>query len=320
MNEEQESWLTLTIRDSAERGVEPSRLARILDELSSALFAIARERIGKSVRRGRRTAEEEALAGARVLRVTPGSTSIELVPPPSATQLRMDLPNVVTPDDVALDFYEEMRRAQDHAPVPVEKIPVYRRVRSLLREASEIGSRVDITYRPLHRRPTFPQELVLRASVSTQELPKEVEIAETRRTRRLSGHAYMVDVEKGRQRIRIKLPDNRDVTLDVDEHLIDRIHEALNQVVSLDVEELLEGAAVERRVVQEIVVLPPARGSLLVIAPPKTLEQLADDQEIPVTRSDYVALASKVWTSRKELDRFDRYLQDIRGGSARARP
>ncbi|HEX5479238.1 MAG TPA: hypothetical protein VFY79_05910, partial [Dehalococcoidia bacterium] len=87
MTDEHGPWFIFKIEDSDPDGVEPSKLARLLTELSSALYAIARLQINEAPNRpGRRTSFEDAIAGARVRRIEPGSTTIELVPPPGADQ------------------------------------------------------------------------------------------------------------------------------------------------------------------------------------------------------------------------------------------
>ena len=81
--DEQHPWFTFTVRDTGGTGVEVPKLAKLLEDISSTFYAIARAKIGVGgPRPGRRRIAEEALAGVRLVRVSPGSTTIELEPPP----------------------------------------------------------------------------------------------------------------------------------------------------------------------------------------------------------------------------------------------
>jgi len=120
----------------------------------------------------------------------------------------------------------------------------------------------------------------------------------------------MVDVELGRQRLRIKLPDGRDITLGVDEGLIEKIRGALDRVVEVEAEEELEGAVTSSRNVKNVAVLPSSGpGS---DKPPKSLEELQREQDLPKQRPDYVALASAIWQSDEDVHAFEKYLRSAR--------
>lgn len=309
--EEQAPWFVFTVQDTGGDGVEIPKLARLLEDLSSTFYAIARAKIGTAgPRPGRRTIAEETLAGIRLVRVLPGSTTIELEPPPAAAQAQLPLLEEPTADDVALAFYEEVRRIESAGPVTEGRSDIRRRVRAVIEDAAEIGSQAEIVYRPLTRRRGFPPTPVLRTTIRTREMPTEERLERSTRKRRLSGHAYMADVEPGRQRLRIKLPDGRDLTLDVDEGLITQISAALDRVVELSVEEEFEGDVATNRVARGVEILPSSGpGS---DRPPKSLEELEREQDLPKERPDYQALVSAVWETEAEVAEFEEHLREMR--------
>ena len=121
----------------------------------------------------------------------------------------------------------------------------------------------------------------------------------------------MVDVEPGRWRIRVKLPDGRDVTLDATAELANVMKQAVDRVVEIESVEEMVGDVVSARTAVNLHLLPSAGpGSS---QPPKSIEELAREQFIPEQRPDYVALATAVWESEEDLADFESHLSQIRG-------
>jgi len=301
-----EPWFVFAIEDADEAGVEISKLTRLLGDLSSSFYAIARAKTGLAgPRPGRRALAEEMLAAVRLVRVTPGSTTIEFAPPPGTDQLSLlDEP---TPNDVVLDFYEEIGSIERGDPPAPDRASIRRFVRATIADAAEIGTRAEILFVP---RPPARDLKPLQRSFPTRAIPEEKPSQVAIRKRRLSGHAYMVDVEPGRQRLRIKLPDGRDLTLEVDDQMAAKMPTALDKPVELQVEEQVEGDAIVGRVIHELSLLPSSGpGS---DRPPMTIEQLVKDQNLPSERPDYVALASRIWETEDEIAEFDKHLAEIR--------
>lgn len=308
------SWFEFTVYDTGGDGVEIPKLARLLEDISAAFYAIARAKIGAAgPRPGRRSVAEATIAGARVLRVLPGSARIEFAPPENANQAQLPLLDEPTADDVAYEFYDEIRNIEAGRQTAGERWDIRRRLRTVIEDAAEIGARAEIKYRPLVRRPNFPQDALLITSFRTKELPPEEPHRRSTRRRRVSGHAYMVDVEPGRQRLRLKLSDGRDLTLDVDEVLAARIPSALDHVVEVDVHEEFEGEVATSRVARNIDILPSSGpGS---DKPPKSVEELEREQNLPAERPDYALIASSIWESADDLIEFDEYIRQIRQAS-----
>jgi hypothetical protein len=120
----------------------------------------------------------------------------------------------------------------------------------------------------------------------------------------------MVDVEPGRQRLRVKLPDGRDLTLHADEELISQITAALDQVVEIEVKEELEGGVTTSRVAREVEILPSSGpGS---DRPPQSIEELEREQNLPKEPPDYQALASAIWETEAEVAEFEEHLREMR--------
>ena len=310
MVEPDDSWFIFRITETGGEGVEVPKLARLLEHLSASFYAIARSKIGTDPSRpGPRTAAEDALAAVRLVRISPGSTIIEFAPPEEAIQTAIPEPDMFTADALMSEFFDEVRRIEAGEAGPPERRDVRRRVQEVVEDAGEIGARGELQYRPLLALGNVPavNTLTFRTrAIPASEHPSRTEL----RSRRLVGHAYMVDVEPGRQRLRLKMPDDRDATLDVDEGLLVEIPEALDRVVELEVAEQLEDGAVTGRTVSGLAVLPSsAPGS---DEPPKTVVELAKEQGIPPERPDYVSIASSVWEDEDEIASFDQYIASMR--------
>ncbi len=314
--QDSEPWFKFVVRDVDVGGVEIPRLTRLLEHLSSALYAIARAKMGAASRRpGRRAIVEEMLADFRLVRVEPGSTTIELAPPRSAAQTKLPLFDEPTAEDVAYDFYAEFESIRKRRPSAPERLEIRRHVRTVIEDAGEIGAEAEIVYRPHMRRPGFPSTPVLRTRVPTRDLPEIQPPARTVRARRVVGHTYMVDVEPGRERLRVKLPDGRDVTMEVGAEVALRMEEALNRDVEIEVEEELEGETPARRTAHYMDVIPPSEPPS--DRPLKSIEELEREQKLPAERPDYLALASAVWRTEKQLAEFGDYLREVRRAGSR---
>lgn len=311
MDEEDTAWFTFTVQETDGDGVEVPKLTRLLEQLSSTFYHIARTKLGTDEsRRGPRTQAEDNLAAIRLVRVSPGSTTIVLAPPLTATQGQLAVADAPTPDDVAFDFLEEVQRIEAGDPASEDRMEVRRKVRAVIEDAGEIGARAEIVFRPIVPRPQRPSDDVLTAAFRTRELPVDQPPQQSTRMRRVSGHAFMVDVEPGRPRIRLKLPDGRDVTLDVDEQLLAQISTALDRVVEVDIEEGFEGTFISSRVARGLSVLPTSGpGS---DKPPKSIDQLVKEQNLPDKRPDYRALASAIWKTEEEVAEFQEHLNAMR--------
>jgi hypothetical protein len=120
----------------------------------------------------------------------------------------------------------------------------------------------------------------------------------------------MVDVEPGRQRLRVKLPDGRDVTLEIQENLAASLAAALDRAVELQVEEEVEGDTPTSRIARDLTILPSSGPKS--DQPPRTIQELEREQNLPRGHPDYVALASAVWETEAEVVEFERYVQEMR--------
>ena len=307
---EAKPWFEFRIEETQGRGVDIEKLTRVLQDLTSAFYAIARAKLGKPSRPGPHTTDEQLLASIRILRVTPGSTVIEAEPPTGGLQGQL-IADQPTADDVAYDLLQEMQRLEKKEPSLYTRVDVRRRVQALVKGAGDIGKVAEAVHRP--RRP-FAQLAAgaeIRARIATTELPEEVEAPPSQpRARRVAGHAYMVDVEPGRWRIRVKLPDGRDLTLDASPELAGVMKQAVDRVVEIDSVEELVGDVVSSRTAVNLQLLPSAGpGSA---RPPKSIEELAAEQGMPAERPDYEALATAVWESEEDLTDFESHLAQIR--------
>jgi hypothetical protein len=309
----QGAWFEFRIEETEGRGVEAAKLSRLLQDLSSAFYAIARARLGKEATRpGRRTSDEDALAAIRIVRLTPGSAVLEADPPSIGLQPRLELSAESTPEDVLVDFALETQRLGRKERSAFARPEIRRRIRAVLRDAGEIGKVTEVVVRPRgagHRVGLTGNELRIRVRAEeTAEAMEEVQ--RHPRRRRLSGHAYMVDVEPGRWRIRLKLPDGRDLTLDADGDIASQLKGAVDKAVEIEAIEELEGDQVAARTAVALHLLPTSgQGS---DKPPKPIHELAQEQGLADIRPEYERLATLIWQTEADVEEFQRYLQQIR--------
>jgi hypothetical protein len=306
-------WFEFRIEDTEGLGVEASKLSKLLQDLSSAFYAIARAKLGAdATRRGRRTADEDILAAIRIVRVMPGSTVLEAEPPAAGLQTSLDLMASPTADDVAYDFALEAQRADRRQRSAFSRPEVRRRVQAVLRDASEIGQTTEVIVRPRgNKRPDFAQGDEMRVRLTALGAIKADERAiPVPRRRRLTGHVFMVDVEPGRLRVRLKLPDGRDLTLDAEPGLTNMLPTAVDRAVEIEAIEEFEGDQVTGRTAVDLLLLPSS--GIGSDVPPKSIEELAAEQGLSNASPNYRALADAVWTTKEELAEFDEYLKQVR--------
>ena len=309
----QPAWFEFRIEETVGVGIDAATLGKLLSDLSSAFYAIARSRLGKEAARpGPRTADEEAVAAVRILRLTPGSVIIEAEPPATGLQGSLDLGLDITAEDIVLDFAHEAQRVVQSLPSEFRRAEIRRHVQNVLRDASEVGPTSEVVVRSRDpRRAKSDGEFRVRLPTHLAEVNDLLQPAGPPRRRRLSGHAYMVDVEPGRYRFRLKLPDGRDLTLDADESLGEVLRSAVDRAVEIETVEEVDGDQVTGRLAIDMQVLPSSGpGSM---KPPKTLDELAEEQGLTGGAPDYEALASAVWETEQDVADFEEYLREARG-------
>lgn len=302
-------WLRFRIADADSAGVDTRTLASLLDDLADAMLAAARQRLGQPARRsGRMSALEHRLAAIRVVSVTPGSLSVEFREPPSVgayqTTFDSELGIELTADIIARDLIAEVESTKAGGAPAIGTEQRRDAVERLLLRAGTIGDFAEITHKSL----TGERSEV---SVELAAARPRVIRDSTSRNVTLFGHAYMVDVEMGRQRLRVKLPSGADLTMDLDAELRSIAMQALDQPVQVTVDETLSGGTVTHRLVQDVRVLDlDEQGPE---SPPKALLDLAREQGLLFGPApDYVALATEVWQTSADIQEAEGYLVETR--------
>ena len=307
------AWFEFRIEDTEGLGVEIEKLTHVLQDLSSAFHAIALAKLGRPSRRGRRASDEQILSSIRILSVSMSSAVIEAGPPAIGAQTRLaPFGPGPTADEVAFDLLEEMRRLDTRERSRYTQPNVRRQVQNLIKSAGEVGRTAEAIHRPRQPIGDILPGGEARAKLSTGVKVIDVTQAVSHPlTRRIAGHAYMVDVEPGRQRLRVKLPDGRDLTLDASAEIAAQMKDAIDQVVEIESIEEMIGDVVSSRTATRLRVLPSSGDGS--DKPPKSIQQLAQEQGMPELRPDYGALASAIWESEEDLVEFDEYLRQLRG-------
>ena len=132
------------------------------------------------------------------------------------------------------------------------------------------------------------------------------------RQRIMFGQVFMADVEAGRQRVRVKLADDSDITMSLEKEMINAMPDVLGQLAELSVSEAWVGDTVVERVVGEVRLL--AAGEQGIDVPPKSINELALEQGLFLRpRPDYFEILSHLWESEEEAEAFR---EEIRRGRA----
>jgi hypothetical protein len=294
----QDAWLRFYVGEAPADGVDARLVAALITEITDAILVAARQRLGSHQRRsGPRNALERNLAAIRLVSVTPGSIDVRFAEPPAVDDLQGPLPSLTTaptPDTIASDVIGEIRRVQERDVSAGRSDALRSSVDRLLTAASRIGDYAEVSHRPSHGEPeTVSLRLREDRPVSTAD--------ESTRQVTLYGHSYMIDVEVGRQRLRIKLPDERDLTMDLDPELRADALRAMDQPVEVVVIETRQADRVTRRAIESIRMLD--LGERGPERPPKSVRELAAEQGLlfrPVP--DYAGLASEVWPTTQDID------------------
>lgn len=307
---ESDAWLSFRISNLSEKNADARALANLLTSVADAVRTAARVRLGLPEKRaGRLSSAERHLAAIRVVAVHPGSVVVELEePPPVAIEqgLLFD-PSRLTADLVISDLMNEFASLRKPPVAGVTSLPVRRAAIRLARRASAIGGTATMSHR-------VPGEAPTDVTMDVSEPFDEDEPARSEHTLTLFGHAYMLDVEQGRERIRVKLPSQLDVTMSLGEGFERHPEEILDQPVQVTVLETREGTQVVDRKVLDIQRLD--LGDNGPERPPRSIRELAEERGlIPGRPPPYAALARNVWPEESDFEELQVYLRSVRAGA-----
>lgn len=297
MDETESSWLSVRISEIDGDGADARALSRVLLALSNTMLAGARFILGeRRPRSGAPSLAETQLASLTVTSITPGSIVMGFsrpqgLPPGAGAP---DSASSPTPEDVAslvLDSIESVSRGKG---VPPGAGSLWRTARQFIEAAGRVGGSCDLHVRD-------GSGTIRRVNVAVRDLPLPATASSDERDVSIFGHVFMADVETGRLRLRIKLPNDSDVTIETVPELRDSLPELLDQPVLLTVTEQLRDGIVVSRTVSEARVLP--LGLAGAEHPPHSLAELALAQGlIDQPAPDYVALASATWPQLEDVE------------------
>lgn len=305
MTTERSGWLELVFDVPAGAGVDARNLADVLRDFSAAARVVAGDYLSEPDRRGPPSPAERMLSALRVVSVQSGSLIIEFAPPDVGVGQAPLLGKPITASDIALEVLEGMAGP----PVDADQAGITRRYRAferLRRSARRIAPGASARL----RHPDSGVRSFVIGFDSAESRPlREPEI----RQRTMFGHVFMADVESGRQRLRVKLPDGSDHTLSVDLDLIPELNAVLNRVVELDVSEARIGGEVVERVVGAVRVLEPSETGN--DQPAQSVDDLARQQGLAMQPiPDYFALVDALLEDEEEVERFAAHLTSMRSG------
>jgi len=309
------SWFEFRIQEVEAGGVEASKLAALLQEIASTFTAAAKLRLGRVGRGGRPTVRQQALSAVRILAVTPGSLVVEVAPPAEGAQSALEISEDASVDDVASELLMEARVVASGARPEPGRGELHREVTALLTRAQTIGEVTELVHRPTERdtgRAQPPEDRV-RISMPVRAERTESPVSQERR-RRLVGHAYMVDVEPGRYKLRVKTPDGRNIILEASEELTQHLKAAVDRAVEVESIEAAGEGIPTRWSAIGVSILP--RSGEHTDIPPKSVQELAEEQGVLGALPNYGELASQVWRTASEIEAFDEYLRAVRASGA----
>ena len=293
-------WLEFAIEGAdLTQGIDAQDLASLIRDLATGARVIADEKLSLPGRRGRMSAHERSLAGLRVRGLSPGSAVIEFAEPPPVLGGQLSfVDGEITPTDVARELLDGLEAVTSGTADALRATP--RRARAfanIVRSAGRLGQQARAS---LHSDGEKVAEVTLLLRVDAAAPPSEPALIEQIT---MFGHVYMADVEMGRQRVRVKLPGERDLTLDVSEEILDQLPAALGQIVQLQVSEARVGGEVVERVVGSFRILESEeRGGS---TPTRSLTELAREQGLlmrPVP--DYSEIVDEMFPTEQDAEEF----------------
>ena len=314
-NPTEQPWLLLHI-DGPTGGVDARALAQLLQDMVGVARLIADEKLTvgrrrgpmRGRRRGPMSAPERALAGLRVTSVSPGSVNIAFATPSAAVeqQSSMLLDPEVTPAAIARQLIEEFESVSRKQPPTPQGHGRRQAVERVVRSVARIGNSAELVHHPPDGE-EIRVRIVLAPDASTYEEPMP-----DIRQRVMFGQVFMADVEDGRQRVRVKLADESDLTMSLERDLAGEMPDILGQLAELHVSEALVGETVVERVVGEVRLLAAEERGIEI--PPKSIDELAREQGLFLRQPpDYFSILSGLWESEEEAEAFRK---DIRSGRA----
>ena len=300
-------WLHFHIAGSATGGVDARALAQLLEDMTGAARVIADEKLSLGRRRGPMSRLERSLAAFRVLSVSPGSLNISLAAPPAASdeQLPMWADEALTPETVARGIVEELESISKNGIRPSGGYARRQAVERLMRSAGRIGDVVDVVHHPIEG-----DEVRVRVVLALDDAPR-AEYRPEIQERAMFGQVFMADVEQGRQRLRVKLADDSDLTMPLAHGIAPTMPDVLGQLAELDVSETTVGGAVVDRVVNRIRLLETEQDEIDI--PPKSIDELAREQGL-LSRppADYRSILAGLWATEEEAEAFRREIRQGR--------
>ena len=299
-------WLAFRIAGDTGAGVDARALAKLLTDIMNAARIIAREKLSLDTRRGPMSSQERALAGFRVTSVAPGSVNIAFAAPP-AQQAVMSLDEEVTPGAVARELIGDLESFLQNQSLGSRGYRRRQAVESVIRSAARIGRSAEIVHYAPGDEPMRVHLALPFNAVVYQEVMESRDIRE----RVMFGQVFMADVEDGRQRVRVKLANESDITMRLQEDLANDMSSVLGQLAELHVSEVVVGGTVVERVVGDVRLLATDERGIEV--PSKSIDELAREQGLLWrSRPDYVSILSGLWESEEEAEEFRDDIQSRR--------
>jgi len=302
-----DAWFEFKIEGaSLDDGVDAAALSNTIRDLVSALRVNASVRLNLPERRGPANAAERALSAVRITGLRSSSIVIECAPPKPIQHQPSLLKHEVDPTIVATDLVADLALASERGIDAVSSQRRRQALARLLQSSGKLGTRARATIRAEGVEPVeaaIDLEHVIERELAT--VSNEIRLVT------LIGHIYMVDVESGRVRMRIKLPDETDVTVSAQEELADRMPTFVGQLASVQISEvwagdtLLERTAVDAEVIETSVHRP--------LRPKRSLLDLAREQGLLLADiPDYGTLADELWPTETEVEKFISHVADLR--------
>ena len=233
-NPTEQPWLLLHI-DGPTGGVDARDLAQLLQDMVGVARLIADEKLAMGRRRGPMSAPERALAGLRVTSVSPGSFNIAFTTPPAAVeqQSSMLLDPEVTPAAVARQLIEEFESVSRKQPPAPQSHGRRQAVERVVRSVARIGDSAELVHHP-----PDGEEIRVHIVMASDAITYEEPVPDIRQ-RVMFGQVFMADVEDGRQRVRVKLADDSNLTMSLERDLVREMPDVLGQLAELHVSETL---------------------------------------------------------------------------------
>ncbi len=304
MESDQGPWAEFVVDGGAKDGIDASALASLLSSLARAARCVAADLLHRPVSAGRIGNQERDIAKILVSGISNSSVHIQLSAPKLGSGVQLELEggdlNSVTADEVMETLQSDLAST---SPVPGMSKERRAAVADVLHNSRRLGNEL---------RMTSKQSRAKGHSFTTVQLSNRVDKGKQANSSGvLFGVTYMVDVEPGKARLRLRTFEGESFRCDVPSALIRRLPPIVGKPIEVRFEQKAASRGVPRNVARSLRLLDESEVGAYPV--PKRWRQLAAQHRIDFDCiPEETDLIRACFESEDEMDQFREFLQQMR--------